>query len=179
MFMQLGNEAGVGGYVSFQGLITIITSYLVGRYVQPSTRKAFMFWGVAVLVIAGACVFWETSIATLLIFGLLRSISLPLFGIPDTGIRYQVMDNTLAESCERIEYLCAWEVPLAIGRIVMMGTLTALYSLCGDLGLRITLLILCLVRISTYWLMCQVSFVKHPLKSTPIGPVLPVQPSCE
>ncbi len=162
MFMRVNSEAGVGGYVSFQGLISVTTSYLVGRFVLPQTRSTFMFWGVVALISAGFIVCWQVSLTTLLIFALLRSISLPLFGIPHTGIRFEVMHRTATNPSERIEYLCAWEAPLAIGRIVMMCILMALYAFTGELGLRIALLLLCVNRIVTYLLLRQVSFVRDP-----------------
>jgi YQGE family putative transporter len=162
MFLELGNEAGVGGYVSFQGLVTIMVSYLAGRYVQPHTRKRFMFWGVVVLVLGGLIVFWKTTVWTLIIFGLLRSISLPLYGIPDTAVRFQVMESMMKSPADRIAYLCAWETPLAIGRLLTMSALISLYAFLGGFGLRIMLLLLCLIRVVTYALMCRISIIRNP-----------------
>ena len=99
---------------------------------------------------------------TLIAFAMLRSVSLPLFGIPHTGIRFEVMQRTVSTASERIEYLCAWETPLAVGRVIMMGILMFLYSWLGDYGLRIALLMLCMNRICTYMLLRSVSFVRDP-----------------
>lgn len=152
----------MGGYVSLQGLASIAAAFIVGRFVVPRTRSIFIFWGVIALIAAGVVITWKISLATLIIFGLLRSISLPLVGIPHTGIRFEVMQRTAEAPDERIEYLCAWEIPLAVGRIIMMGVLITLYTLFGDAGIRTTLLLLCLIRILTYLLLRQVSFVKDP-----------------
>lgn len=162
MYSLENSEAQVGIYVSLQGLVSITTAFLVGRFVVPKTRSSFIFWGVVALILAGLIISWKISMITLIAFGFLRSISLPLVGIPHTGIRFDVMERTATTSDERIEYLCAWEVPLAVGRIVMMGTLLALYALFGEMGLRITILLLCFNRIITYLLLRQVSFVKDP-----------------
>lgn len=162
MYMNIRSEAGVGGYVSFQGLVSVTVSYMVGRFVMPRTRSTFLFWGVVLLVSAGLLVTWKLTLTTLILFALLRSISLPLFGIPHTGIRFEVMHRTASNPSERIEYLCAWETPLALGRIIMMCLLMALYAWAGDAGLRVALLMLCLVRIVTYLLLRQVSFVQNP-----------------
>ncbi len=162
MYEQSNNEAAVGGYVSLQGLISVVVAYFVGRSMRPEKRRLFMFFGVAILVMAGLVVSWEISITTLIIFAFLRSISLPLFGIPHTAIRFEVMQQTIAEPSARIEYLCAWEVPLAIGRIVLMCFIMTTYYFSGVFGLRISLLLLCLIRIVTYRLVTRVSFVKDP-----------------
>lgn len=160
MYMQAKSEIQVGSYVSLQGLISIATAFLVGRFVVPKTRSTFMFWGVVVLVAAGFVITWKITLFTLIAFGFLRSVSLPLVGIPHTGIRFEVMQRTCSTSDERIEYLCAWEIPLAVGRILMMGLLMALYAYSGEAGIRIALLLLCLNRIVTYMLLRHISFVR-------------------
>ena len=175
MYFEIGNEAAVGGYVSFQGLVTVTVSYLVGRYVVPQSRKRFMFWGVLVLVAAGLIVFWETTVWTLLIFGFLRSISLPLYGIPDTAVRFEVMESMMKEPGDRIAYLCAWESPLAVGRLIAMASLFVLYHLYGGGGLRVMLLLLCLIRLATYALMCRISIIRNPALSPSAGDTCPPQ----
>ncbi len=162
MFMQSNSEAHVGGYTSLQGLVSITTAFMVGRFVVPRTRLTFMYWGTVLLIVAGVLITWEITFASLIAFAFLRSISLPLFGIPHTGIRFEVMQRTAANPSDRIEYLCAWETPLALGRIIMMGVLMVLYATLGELGLRITLLLLCMARVVTYQLLRQVSFVRDP-----------------
>ena len=162
MYTQSNSEAQVGGYVSLQGLISISTAFLVGRFVVPKTRSTFIFWGVVALVAAGFIITWKITLITLITFAFLRSVSLPLVGIPHTGIRFEVMQRTCSTPDERIEYLCAWEYPLAVGRILMMGVLMALYAYGGEAGIRIALLMLCLNRIFTYMLLRRVSFVRDP-----------------
>lgn len=162
MYMESGTEAAVGGYVSLQGLVSVITAFAVGHLVVPETRSRYMFWGVVFLVLAGAIVTWQITVATLVIFAFLRSVSLPLFGIPHTAVRFEVMQKTADTPYERIEYLCAWEVPLAIGRVIMMSSIMGLYALAGVTGLRFAVLLLCLIRVATYLLVTQVSFVKNP-----------------
>ena len=160
MFMEMGSEAAVGGYVSLQGLVSVTTSFLVGHYALPRRRPRFLFWGVVLLMSAGLIVTWKITVTTLILFALLRSVSLPLFGIPHTGIRFEVMQQTASDPSERIEYLCAWEVPLAIGRVIMMAFIMTLYALAGESGFRFALLMLCINRIATYQLLKRVSFVK-------------------
>jgi len=162
MYRHVANEAAVGGYVSFQGLVIVVTAFFVGKYAMPYLRPRFMFWGVITLVIAGAVLSCKITVATMLVFALLRSISLPLFGIPHTAIRFEVMRRAVEEPSERIEYICAWEVPLAIGRIIMMSAVMLLYHYADEAGLRTAVLLLCCIRIATYLLVKRVSFVKQP-----------------
>lgn len=57
--------------------------------------------------------------------------------------------------------MCASEVPLAIGRIVMMLVLLALSGTLDELGLRIALFLLCANRIVTYLILVRTGVVKR------------------
>lgn len=161
MYMQTGSEMTVGGFTAFQALAGALVSYSIGRLILPRTRRRAMFWGVVVLVAAGAIISVHLSFWTLVIFGFLRSVSQPLFGIPHSSIRFDVIDRCAEDPVQRIEYLCAWEVPLALGRVIMMSALMLCFGYLGETGLRAVLFFLCAVRIVTYFLMSQISTVKQ------------------
>jgi YQGE family putative transporter len=152
MYQHTADELSVGGYVSFQALISVITAYVVGRVVTPRTRRSFMWWGVATLVTAGALMAFQVTVTTLLLFGLLRSVSGPLFGVPYGGLRYDIIANCADDPAQRIEYLAAWEVPLAIGRVLMMLLMMFIYTHLGanDFALRVILFLVCAIRVLTY-----------------------------
>lgn len=152
MYMRTGDELSVGGYASFQALASVIVAFFVGRTVTPRTRRGFMRWGVLMLLAAGAVMVFQVSIATLFLFGLLRSVSGPLFGIPYGGLRYDIIAESAEDPAERIEYIAAWEVPLAIGRVLMMFLVMAVYDQLrgNEIALRLILFIICAIRILTY-----------------------------
>lgn len=162
MFIESKNEASVGGFVALQGFTSVVAAYLVGRTATPKNRSAFLIIGTLLLLPAGLLVSWRMTALTLTVFGLLRALSTPVFGIPHTAIRFEVMQGTVADPADRIEYLCAWEVPLAIGRILMMSLILLLNALMGEAGLRFALFVLCFNRLLTLWLLRQVSFVRSP-----------------
>ena len=161
MYMQSGSEMSVGGFAAIQAFAGIVASYLVGRFVVPRTRKASMFWGTLLLVAAGVFIGFKLTVFTLVIFGFLRAVAQPLFSIPHTGIRFDVIDRCAEEPAQRIEYLCAWEVPLAIGRLVMMTLLILLSQYLSEAGLRIALFLLCANRIAAYLLLRRISIVRQ------------------
>jgi YQGE family putative transporter len=154
MYMQTGSELSVGGYASFQALASVVVAYFVGRMVTPRTRRACLRWGLITLLAAGALMAFDMTVATLFLFGLLRSVSGPLFGIPYGALRYDIIADCAEEPAQRIEYIAAWEVPLAIGRVLMMLVMMAVYHhLSGnDVALRLILFVVCAVRIVTYQL---------------------------
>ncbi len=159
MFIETGNEAAVGGFGSLQAIAGITTAYIAGRIVTQRTWKRSIQFAVIILVSAGLSVVTHLSITTLILFGFLRSIAGPLFAIPHASLRFDTISRTVDHPAERIEYLCAWEVPLAIGRILMMLTLMTLYYSFPDnnLGIRLGLFLLCSVRILTYLIIRRTS----------------------
>ena len=165
MFMQTGNELSVGGFASFQAITGIVTAYTVGRFVRPHSRKPFMLAGVIVLVGAGIVVAWELSVITLVVFGFMRSVAGPLFGIPHFSLRLDTINRCASDPSERIEYLCAWEAPLALGRVFMMALMMLLFAwfIENDLGLRLTLFTLCAVRILTYFILIRTDALRGAL----------------
>jgi len=167
MYMQTGNELTVGGYASFQALASVIVAFFVGRWVTPRTRRRYMFLGVAVLLVAGSLMAFKLTIVTLVLFGLLRSISMPMFGIPHSGLRMDIIAKSAENPAQRIEYISAWEVPLAIGRVIMMLVMLGLFNLLSEseIGLRITIFILCAIRIVTYQLVTRTSALNGDSRS--------------
>jgi YQGE family putative transporter len=152
MYMRTGNELSVGGYASLQALAGVIVAFIVARVVTPRTRRPYMFWGLIVLVAAGCLMAFEVTATVLIVFGLLRSISGPLFGIPYGGLRYDVIAKCAQDPSQRIEYIAAWEVPLAIGRVIMMFVMMGIYYFLNgnEVALRIVLFVICAIRVLTY-----------------------------
>ncbi|MCP4641323.1 MAG: MFS transporter, partial [bacterium] len=141
MYLETGKEVSVGNYASVQAIVGVCTALVLGRMVVPENRKRFMFAGVCLLLAAGTVVSLKLSFVTLIAFGLLRSTAGPFFGIPHQSLRLDTIARSVEEPAQRIEYLCAWEVPLAVGRVVMMLALIGLdtdqaASVGESLGLR-------------------------------------------
>jgi MFS transporter, YQGE family, putative transporter len=162
MFMETNSETSVGGITALQGLVSITAAWVAGRFVVPRTRIASMRWGVIILFLGGVMMLFPMSVLTLTAFGFFRALAQPLFSIPHFGIRLDVIENCAEDPGQRIEYISAWEVPLAIGRLIMMSGLFMLAGwLTGD-AIRIILFLLCTNRVLTYFCLTRVSFVRNP-----------------
>ncbi len=162
MYVRTGSELGVGGFASFQALASVAVSYWVGRTVTARTRRAYMRRGVAMLMMAGAMMLFPVNIVTLSLFGLFRSISGPLFGVPYSSLRMDVIQDCAEEPSQRIEYITAWEIPLAVGRIVSMTLAMALIAWIphSEIPLRIILFLLCAIRLVTYQCVIRISHLR-------------------
>lgn len=161
MYMETDNASTVGAFTAFQYLAGIAVSFYAGRFVRRDTRRAYMAWGTVLLVLAGAIIGWKISVTTLIVFGFIRSIAEPMYMIPYSSIRLDIIDGSVRDSAERIEYMCASEVPLALGRILMMLVLLVLAGTLDQLGLRIALFLLCANRIVTYLIIVRTSVVRN------------------
>ena len=163
MYMRTGNELSVGGYASLQALAGVVVAFIVARVVTPRTRRPYMFWGLIVLVAAGCLMAFEVTATVLIVFGLLRSISGPLFGIPYGGLRYDIIAKCAQDPSQRIEYIAAWEVPLAIGRVIMMFVMMGIYYFLNgnEIALRIILFVICAIRVLTYRFSTSTSLLRE------------------
>lgn len=95
-------------------------------------------------------------------FGFLTALAVPLFQIPHFSIRFQIIDECMEHPWERIEYLASWEVPLAIGRVFLIGVLVLFYYLFGTYGLSLALAIICVNHLITYFILAQTSVLRTP-----------------
>jgi YQGE family putative transporter len=163
MFMETSNELSVGSYSAYQAIIAIIVSYVFGRWCRPETRRQHLFWSSMLLAGSGIVFFFPLSLTSLLIFAMIRSAAMAMFGIGHFSTRMEVIMNTAEDPLQRIEYLCAWEVPLAVGRTIMMVLMIALAMALDDasLGIRIVIIVLCALRLATYYFLAQTSVLQN------------------
>jgi YQGE family putative transporter len=166
MYTQTNNELSVGTFASYQAVVGIVMAYGLGRTIAPRLWKRCLFWGTVILVAGGLVICWKLSALTLIVFGFTRTVSGVLIGIPHNSMRFEVISKSVQNPAQRIEYISAWEVPLAIGRLIMMSILMGLYSLGSTLGLQVALLLLCAIRILTYWLLTSTDTVRAACEPT-------------
>lgn len=162
MFMETKNELSVGGYAAWQAIIAIVISYTFGRWCKPETRRQHLFWSSILLAASGIVFFFPVTLTSLIVFAMLRSAAMAMFGIGHFSTRMEVIMNTAGDPLERIEYLCAWEVPLAVGRTLMMLLMVvlALAMENASLGIRIVIIVLCALRLATYYFLAQTSLLR-------------------
>jgi len=159
MFVETANELTVGGYASVQGLAAVVASLIVSRTITPRSRRTVLRWGAICIVAAGLLMVFPLSVTMLFVFGLLRSVAGALFGIPHSALNLDIIAHSVEEPGQRIEYLCAWEVPLAVGRLFAMTLIIVLYSVTNGApwAVRFFIFLLCALRIISYQLMIRTS----------------------
>lgn len=157
MYQQTDTEVAVGAFSAFQAIAGVAVSYILSRVMTPMRRQPVLLLSVILLVTGGVLILWSLNLTTLILFGFLRAVSGPMFGISHFSLRLDVIDTSVEERAQRIEYITAWEWPLALGRVIMMTALMVLseWFVDGDLGLRIAIFALCAIRILTYFVLIR------------------------
>lgn len=161
IYLENRSELQVGGFAAIQALIGVLVAWWLGHALTEQRRGRALFWGTVLTVLGGACLLIETNVHTLLLFGVFRSIAQPLFSIPYAGIRVDVITRSVANTAERIEYLAAWEIPLALGRVLFMGIMLIAVQNWGEHGVRWVLFLMCCNRILTYALVMNTSIMRR------------------
>lgn len=163
MFMETENELEVGGLGMAQAFVGIIASSIAARYITRRRRGRFMIFGATLLACAGVFLSMGISVWSIVIFSMMRAAAEPFFGVPATGIRFDIISRLVEHPSQRIEYVVAWEAPLGIGRVLMMALMAALYYALPEdlLGLRIAIVILSCMRLFTVLLLLQTDVAKE------------------
>lgn len=163
MYMASGSEMVVGGYSLVTGSIRILGSLVVGRAVTPARRLPFMLLGALSGTAAGLIMLGPINLLVVWAFGIMLAVSTPLFSIPSSAIQLDVIGRTAADPSQRVEYVCAREVPLAVGRFIYLAVLWSLYDLLTKnlLGLRIAVCVTAATALLGYFIMSRISFVRE------------------
>lgn len=169
VFVETGSEVSVGGYASVQALAYVATSALAARWVTKARRRAALTFGVVLLIGSGLLLLPEITLGALIAFGILRSIAEPIYGIAQTGLRFDVIAKSMEDSSQRIEYVCAWEAPLGVGRVIVLSALLAAYwGMDGNPAvLRVILFGLCCSRFVSYLLLLRTDEIRTGPPGTP------------
>ena len=160
MYMRTGREADVGNFAGAQALVSIFTAYACGRFLNRARRKASLKLSAVALLCGGAVILTGITLPHIVAFGFFMALAVPLFQIPHFSIRFEVIDHCMEHSYQRIEYLAAWEVPLAIGRVLLIGFIVILYHFFGMFGLSLALAITCCNHLVSYYLLSQTSVLR-------------------
>jgi hypothetical protein len=155
LYMQTGKELHVGSFIAAQAIVGILSSWYLGRILLPHTRALAMRLSMLCHFIGVCVIMWDMNPYTLVFFGFMHAFAMPLFGIPHASIKFDVMDTTILETRQRIAYLCAWEIPLALGRVCMMGAIILLVINLDLLGMQLSIALLCVNRLATYYLLTR------------------------
>ena len=163
MFLETSSEFSVGGFASFQALAFIIVAFFVGRSISTSWRKRYMLIGAIATLAGGIVLAIDIRLATIVFYGFMRAIGEPMFGIPQSTIRWNIISSTITGPAERIPYLCAFEVSLGLGRVLALAPIVIAFYFypTSPAIIGIALLILGIARFGVMFVLNSTNEVKN------------------
>jgi len=118
VFVATRDEAKVGTYTLVASLTSLVSFWLVGRFIKPSFRKYAMLIGVIFLSLVIIPFFWRIDYRALIMFGVGTSLLYPLYIIPITSKVFDMIGSTKESVAHREELIIFREIALTLGRVV-------------------------------------------------------------
>lgn len=134
VFFIFGSEFIVGTFTLGMGVLTLISSYLLGRFIRPTERKNVIFWVGILLSTSLLALILNLDVVGIIFFGILLAIFDPIFDILFEGISFKIIEDEPAMEERRIEYLVVREFPLNIGRVLGILLFLILVGTAMDRG---------------------------------------------
>ncbi|WP_180953620.1 MFS transporter [Bacillus sp. T33-2] len=131
VFMVTKDESALGAFSLLSTGLTFLMYYMVGKYGKGKRRLKYMLIGNVFLSIALLGLVFEVSWTTLLIYGVLSGICMPLFELPFHTIALNNISDHDQKGKLRMELVVAREAALSIGRISSVLMLYAIYNIDG------------------------------------------------
>ncbi|WP_205628954.1 hypothetical protein, partial [Acinetobacter baumannii] len=81
----------VGMYALFTSLLSLLSYYVVGRWIRPSRRERFLFIGAIMLAVSVLPLLIQFRFGTLLALGIGTALFYPFFSIPLVSTSFDVI----------------------------------------------------------------------------------------
>jgi YQGE family putative transporter len=151
VFKSTGSEFSLGQYSMLIAVATITTSFLMGRFSKPDTRKGYVLWGAVIAFLTAFLLMYSINIYTLLIFGVLGSIADALVRIPISAHALDVISLDANANERKMEYIVARDVPIAVGRIVMLVVFVLFLQYMPVNGIKAIILLISTFPFGVYY----------------------------
>lgn len=147
IFVATKNEMALGWYLTTTSAVSLLSYFLVGRYLRRRWRDEGMLLGTAMMGIMALPLLWEVNAFTLYLLGVGASLFFPIYMVPLTSAVFDVIGENNNTAKRRVEYVVARELALNVGRILSVAVFLWWASTEPDL-------------IQIKWLLIPVAFVQ-------------------
>lgn len=121
VYIATQNEMNVGNFSLITSAVSLLGFFVVGKLLKPRFRKWGMLVGTVMIVVVIVPFFWKVDYFTLLLFGIVVSMFIPLYTVPMTSAVFDIIGADEESARNRVEYVVLRELGLNGGR--MLGTL--------------------------------------------------------
>lgn len=126
LFLIYKNEFGMGKYITFTSLISVISSYFVGKYAGRIRRRNFFFIGVFTTFLSSVILVLYTNPIGVIVYGILNAVFMHFWQIPFSTICYETIEQSIRKNEAIGDYMIAREIPLGLGRV--FGIVAFIYT---------------------------------------------------
>ncbi|MCX7698443.1 MAG: MFS transporter [Candidatus Goldbacteria bacterium] len=148
-----GSEFTFGKLSFLVSLISITTSYLVGKFSKPHTRSNSVIIGALISFFLAFILVYKINFNTLLIYSILSSISGILIRIPFSAYAMDLISLDANINERKMEYIVARDVPIAIGRITSLVIFLIFLKYFNVIAIKMILLLISTFPFAIYWAM--------------------------
>ena len=136
------NEGIVGSYNMMSNFLAVLTAYGLSLWAEARHRGRGLL--VSSLLGWAACGFlaWKINYISLLGYGLLNAVGVTWFSVVFAAVGFDMLERAREAQRYKLEYLAVRELPLWLGRTLGLAIMMASQHYLGELGLRLSLLVL-------------------------------------
>lgn len=118
VYVSTENELALGVYLTTVSAVSLVSYYLVGRFMQPHRRNGAIFVGALMLGVVVLPFVWSMETWSLIVLGVGAAFFYPLYMVPLTSTVFDVIGENWKTANLRVEYVVARELALNIGRVL-------------------------------------------------------------
>jgi YQGE family putative transporter len=136
------NEGIVGSYNMMANFLAVLTAYGLSLWAEARHRERGLLISSSLAWVACAFLAAGINYISLLGYGLLNAVAVTWFSIVFAAVGFEVLERARSAHRYKLEYLAARELPLWLGRTLGLGAMMLSQHYLGELGLRLSLLVL-------------------------------------
>jgi YQGE family putative transporter len=118
IFVATKNELALGGYLTAASAVSLLSYFLVGRYLRRGWRDEGILVGTVMIGIFALPLLWDVNAFTLILLGVGAALFYPLYMVPLTSAVFDVIGENNETAKLRVEYVVARELALNVGRVL-------------------------------------------------------------
>lgn len=131
VYTVTNNEFRLGSYSFITSGVSLVSFWLLGKWMNPALRVRFMVLGTFALSLVMLPLFIQVNYLFLLLFGIGTSLFYPMFAIPITSTVFDLIGRDDSAVKHRVEYVVLRETGLNAGRIIGILLYIAFVSWIG------------------------------------------------
>lgn len=120
VYKVTSSEFTLGKFIFLVSGISILTSYLIGKFSKPNTRNNLVFVGSIIYFFACMFLVFKINFQTLLIYGIAAAVADHLVRIPLSAYSLDIIGLDINANERKMEYIVARDIPIAFGRILIL-----------------------------------------------------------